>query len=129
MNRKKWAAPEKLQNLVFGLDLLGKTIVVFSSKASAVANVEGLAIAEGDWRFFSADGSPLEAHFSMPAQIHPERNTYTNGVYTLEPAATGANLFALLSIVACEDQARSGLCTLRDIEQFLLDRTLGEDFN
>ena len=126
MNRKKWAAPEKLRKLVFGLDLPGKTLTIFSSKAGVAATVQGLEVAEGNWRFFAANGSPLEARFSIPARIHPERNTYTNGVYTLE-AATGSNLYTLLSIVACEDHARSGLRTLRDIEQFLLDRTLGED--
>jgi hypothetical protein len=127
MDRGSWAPPEKLRNLVFGLDRLGKTITVFSSRADAIASVEGLTIAEGDYSFFSADGSPLEARFSIPARLHPERNTYTNGVYTLEPAATGSNLFTLLSIVDCDDPAQSGLRTLRDVEQFLLDRVLGED--
>jgi hypothetical protein len=117
---------DKMQGLIFGLDVLCKTLKVFASKAEAVASVKGLEIAEGDWRFFSADGSPMKSHFSTPAQIFPESNTYTNGVYTLEPADTGPNLYTLLSVVSCEDHAQSGLHTLRDVEQFLIDHALGE---
>lgn len=115
-----------MQDLIFGFDVLRKTLKVFRSKTDAIASVQGLEVAEGDWRFFSSDGSPMEAHFSTPAQIFPEKNTYTNGVYTLEPAATGASLSSLLSIVSCEDDAQSGLQTLRDVEQFLIDQALGD---
>jgi hypothetical protein len=124
MDRGNWAAPDKMHNLVFGFNWVSKTVTVFASKAEAIATVEGLDIAEGDWRFFSADGSPMEAHFSTPARVCSDR--YTNGVYTLEPAASGSNLYTYLSIVACEDDAQSGLRTLRDVEQFLLDQMLGE---
>jgi hypothetical protein len=127
MDRGNWAAPEKMQNLIFAFNGMSKTITVFASKKEAIANVQGLEIAEGNWRFFSADGSPMEANFSIPARIYAERNTYTNGVYTLEPTATGSSLYTLLSIVDCDDHARSGLYTLRDVEQFLLDQITSGD--
>lgn len=111
-----------MQSLVFGFNVTLRSLTIFASKSDAIASVEGIEIAEGDWRFFSASGSPLEAHFSTPPQIHHDRNTYTKGTYSLEPADTGMNLYTLLSMVSCDDQAQSGLSTLRDVEQFLLDQ-------
>lgn len=122
MDRNKWAATEQLLSVVFGYDINNRSLTVFSSDIEAIAAVEGLVIAEGDYKFFSADGSPLEAVFSIPAQIHFESNTYTNGVYTLRPCNTGDRLYTFLAIVDCNDEAKSGLSTLRDIEQFLIDR-------
>jgi hypothetical protein len=124
MDRNKWAPTEQLQSVIFGFDLLTKTLSVFASDADAISLVEGLTIAEGDYRFFSADGAPMKATFSTPARIDPSSNTYSNGIYMLEPAAEGSNLFTLLQIVSCEDHAQSGLKTLRDVEQFLIDQKL-----
>lgn len=124
MDRGKWAASEKLRKVIFGYDLLSRSLIVFASEAEAIAAVEGLTIAEGHYKFFSADGSPLEAVFSTPAQIHHGHNTYTNGVYTLKQCNKGAPLQAFLLIAECKDEAKSGLSTLRDIEQFLLDKQI-----
>lgn len=124
MDRTKWTSPEKLRNIVYGFDVLARELYVFASSEQAIASVEGLTIAEGDYRFFSADGSPMEAHFSVPARVHPERDTYSNGVYTLKPAATGENLLTFLSIIECKDEAASGLATLRDIYEFLTDQAM-----
>jgi hypothetical protein len=60
---------------------------VFASEAEVIANVPGMDIAEGDWRFFKSDGSPLEAVFSEEARHFPDRNAYTNGVYALGPGS------------------------------------------
>jgi hypothetical protein len=127
VDRNKWTEPERMQRLVFGFDVLSKSLTVYASKEHAITQVEGLSITEGDWRFFSADGSPLQARFSVPAKVNAENNTYSNGVYTLESSTDGENLFAILSIVECEDRAGSGLLTLRDIEQFLIDQALEKE--
>lgn len=124
MDRRKWCAPEKLKLLIFGLDIQRKTLSVFSSKEQILEMVEGLSIAEGDWRFFSSDGSALEARFSVPAKIDFQTNTYSNGEYTLEAAPAEPILLSFLQTVACEDKAHSGLLTLQDVEQFLVDQTL-----
>ena len=124
MDRTKWASPEKLQELVFGFDIASKTLSVFDSKEQAIATVEGLSIAEGDWRFFSYDGSPLDAIFSVPAKINFDTNTYSNGLYTLEATQDAPSLLSVLSLVECEDKANSGLLTLRDVEQYLVDRSM-----
>lgn len=124
MDRRKWATPEKMRSLVFAYSIAGKFLQVYASESEAAAAVVGLEIVEGDWKFFSSNGSPLEADFSIQPRIHPERNTYTKGVYTLKPANAGTNLYTLLSIVECHDDTKSGLSTLRDIEQFLEDQIL-----
>lgn len=124
MDRNKWASPEKMRNLVFGFDILYRQLQIFASKEDAIVAVEGLTIAEGDYRFFSADGSPLEACFSIQPFVNAERNTYSNGKYTLEPILTGTHLSTILAVVECADEAKSGLSTLRDVEQFLIDQSL-----
>lgn len=124
MDRQKWAELEKLQRVIFVYDIQSRSLTVFASEAEAIAAIEGLAISEGDYKFFSADGSPLEAVFSIPARIHHDRNTYTNGVYTLKPCNQGEHFFSFLKIVECKDEAKSGLATLRDVEQFLIDLSL-----
>ena len=116
-----------MRDLIFGLDVLGKTVLVFGSKEQAVAAIEGLAVAEGDWRFFSSDGSPLEARFSVPAEIYFDRGTYTNGTYSLEAGSAGPTLQSILAAVECQDEANSGLLTLRDVEQFLIDRAIDKE--
>ena len=126
MDRSKWSSPEKLRNVVFGYDLLRRYLTVFASEVEAITAIEGLEVAEGDYKFFSCDGSPLEAQFSVPVKINFDSNTYSNGVYTLKPTTKGKNLMAFLRIVECDDPANSGLATLRDIEQFLIDKALGE---
>ena len=65
-------------------------IEVFDTLEEAVKRCPGLEIAEGDWLFFSGDGSPLEAVFSRDAYVDTERLVYGNGVYTLS-AGTGLN--------------------------------------
>jgi hypothetical protein len=101
MDRSKWAAPEKLRGVVFGFDVLAKKLEIFASKTEAIASVQGLTIAEGDYLFFSADGAPMEARFSIPPRPpDPVSNTYSNGIYTLESAASGLNLHTFLQIVA-----------------------------
>lgn len=73
-------------NTIYALDVTSRRLHVFSSEAEVKQNCEGLSIVEGDWLFYAADGSPLEVHFSVPARIFPEKNTYTNGEYSLRPA-------------------------------------------
>lgn len=48
MDRNKWAAPEQLRSVVFGYDILSRSLTVFASDIEAIAAVEGLTIAEGD---------------------------------------------------------------------------------
>ncbi|HMN74207.1 MAG TPA: hypothetical protein PKA55_20280 [Rhodoblastus sp.] len=117
-------SPEKIQNIVFGLHLPVRRLIVFACKAKAIQFVEELDIAEGDWSFFAADGSPLEAHFSTVPKINHDQNTYENGVYDLRPAMSGANLLDILVVADCQDDASSGLVTLRDVEQFVIDQAL-----
>jgi hypothetical protein len=105
MNRNNWIEPEKLKQLVFGIHVPMRELLVFDSKEQAMATVEGLSIAEGDWRFFSSDGSALEACFSVQARIHPDRNTYSNGIYTLEAAPGAPGLLSFLATVECKDLA------------------------
>lgn len=124
MDREKWASPEKMQNLVFGFNILSRRLQIFASKEEAISAVEGLTIAEGDYQFFSADGSPLNAQFLVQPQVHVDRGTYSNGKYTLEPASKGTHLSVILAIVECADHAQSGLSTLRDVDQFLIDQNL-----
>lgn len=60
-----------------------RTLTIFKSHSEAIKNCPGLEIAEGDWLFFDAKGKPLDPVFSVPAEIHLEKNTYSNGIYTL----------------------------------------------
>ena len=110
--------------LVFGLERQMRILSVFSSRAEAAASVEGLEIVEGDWRFFGADGAPLEVRFSTMPRINAQQSTYTNGEYVLEPAKSGASLLEVLAAVDCRDEADSGLTSLRAVEQFLIDQAI-----
>jgi hypothetical protein len=107
---------DKDHRIVFALNILFNTLYVFNSKLDVAEKIEGIEIAEGDWRFFAADGSPMAARFSTPARINPERNTYTNGVYSLE-AASGSKLQDILPTVSAVDSA--DLENVTEVEKFL----------
>jgi hypothetical protein len=68
---------------IFAYNTSSRSFRVFESEAEVIASCPGIEIAEGDWLFFSESGACLEAHFSVPASINAERNTYAAGVYTL----------------------------------------------
>ena len=59
--------------------------------AEAIEQTPGINVVEQDTFFFASDGSPLEARFSKPAHFHSDGQSYTNGVYSLEPG-TGRTL-------------------------------------
>lgn len=63
---------------------------IFYSADFAAKNRYGLDIVEGDLRFFAADGSPLEANFSVEPRFN-SNNTFFPGIYTLK-SGTGINL-------------------------------------
>ncbi len=73
--------------MIYALDVTFGRLHLLASEVAVKENCEGLSIVEGDWLFFAADGSPLEAYFSEPARIFPEKNTYTNGKYSLRPTS------------------------------------------
>lgn len=54
-------------------------LVAFATTEAAEAHCEGSDVEKGLWRFFSDDGSPLEARFRRPA----------NGTYALQRAVSG----------------------------------------
>ncbi|MBI1214856.1 MAG: hypothetical protein GC185_03440 [Alphaproteobacteria bacterium] len=58
-------------------------ITPYASTLSAVADIEGLEIAEGGVALFAAEGAPLHAVFSERPYVEDARNRYFAGVYTL----------------------------------------------
>ena len=69
--------------MVYALSTDDGALHVFPSAAGAVSYCEGYDVAGGLWRFFSADGTPLEAVFSEEARKHSF--TVSHGVYALKP--------------------------------------------
>lgn len=81
---------------VFTFNTVFKTMEVFSTHAGAIARCPGLEIAEGDWLFFAADGTPLEAVLSVdPIAQKDGRWVLSNGVYAFGPSK-GPGLAALV---------------------------------
>ncbi len=78
---------------VFAFNTVFKTMEVFETCAEAVARIPGLEIAEGDWLLFAADGSPLEAVYSVDPVVR--NGISSNGVYELKPGE-GFSLAAFL---------------------------------
>ncbi|MDB5802960.1 MAG: hypothetical protein JWN73_282 [Betaproteobacteria bacterium] len=75
--------------MVYAFSADDRALHVFTNAAAAVAYCEGYDVADGLWRFFSADGVPLEAVFSEPARKYAF--TVSHGKYDLKPSA-GATL-------------------------------------
>lgn len=92
----------------------------FPSANDVVSNIEGIEIAESDWLFFSEDGSPMEAIFSVPARINPEKHTYSNGVYSLKKTS-GQTLHDTMSNVPKEREKSGNLYTPDNLRAFLID--------
>jgi hypothetical protein len=107
---------DKGHHIVFALNIPFNTLYVFNSKLDVAEKIEGIEIAEGIWRFFASDGSPMAARFSTPARINPERNTYTKGVYSLG-RGSGSKLQEVLPTVSAVDAAEFENVT--DVEKFL----------
>lgn len=108
---KQFCGKQTLEPCAFyALDIHDNSLHVFYSEEILKQNCEGLSIAEGDWRFFAKDGSPMEAVFTKPARIFAEKNTYTHGEYFLRPTA-GDNLVTFFPAF----QYEQGLTRFRDL--------------
>jgi len=69
--------------MIYALSADDGALHVFASATEAISYCEGYDVADGLWRFFSADGKPLEAIFSEPARKYTF--TISHGVYDLGP--------------------------------------------
>ena len=81
---------------VFAFNTAFKSMQVFDSHADAMAHCPGLEIAEGDWLFFAADGSRLDAVFAVDPVVQRAGHwVMSNGVYDLKPGS-GSSLMAFI---------------------------------
>ena len=104
--------------MIFALATDDHGLMIFASEADAVANCEGIDVAEGGWEFFAADGVPLEPFFSKPASRG--HLVVTSGKYMLRPAenATRPHLRERIKVVAYVEGI-PGVASVADVERLL----------
>ena len=73
--------------MVFALATDDGGLIAFPSAADAIAHCEGIDVRDGVWRFFSEDGSPLDAKFEHPTPTG--QPLAGSGAYTLQRAMSG----------------------------------------
>lgn len=95
--------------------------MVFASEKEAISYCEGVDVATGGWKFFSGEGLPLEAAFSVPAQVG--RFVVSHGRYSLRPGS-GEPLSQFLSQVALVE-GPPGLQTAEEVERALTSHSSG----
>ena len=99
---------------VFALDGDDGALHAFASIADAVAHCKGVDVADGFWRFFDEDGSPLEARWeglAAPADGVPF------SAYNLERAMGGKWLQERLDQIT--SVSGSGVATIADLVELL----------
>ena len=102
---------------VFAFNTVFKAMEVFTTPAEAVTRVPGLEIAEGDWMFFAANGSPLNAVYSVdPVVQDGERWVLSDGVYDLQPGE-GPSLVSFLFDM-CQGTEGVWMWTLEELKAY-----------
>ena len=101
--------------VAFALDNDDGGLRAFSSIAEAVAHCKGVDVADGYWRFFAEDGSPLEAQWERLAE--PGNDAHVFGAYTLVRAMSGKWLQERLAEVATVEGC--GLSTVEELTEVL----------
>jgi hypothetical protein len=72
--------------MIFAVETEERTLRAFVNEADAIAACEGLDVEAAIWLFWSDDGTPLEAVFTVPNK----RGLFTvkNGVFFLRPSTS-----------------------------------------
>ena len=96
--------------MVFALDMDDGTLLAFASAAEAAAHCKAVDVEDGYWRFYSEDGSPLDARFEPGDGALPR-------AYTLERAMSGLWLQERLPKVA--SVSGCGLATVEELVETL----------
>lgn len=96
--------------MVFALDMDDGTLLAFASVIEAVAHCKAVDVEDGYWRFYSEDGSPLDARFEPGDAALPR-------AYTLERAMAGLWLQERLPKVATVGGC--GLATVGELVEVL----------
>lgn len=96
--------------MVFALDMDDGTLLAFVSAAEAAAHCKAVDVEDGYWRFYSDDGSPLEARFEPGDAALPR-------AYTLERAMSGLWLQERLPKVVTVSGC--GLATVEELVEML----------
>jgi hypothetical protein len=101
--------------MIFALLIDNGGLQAFSSATDAASHCKGLAVRDGEWYFFSDDGSPLDAKFERPT---PKGQPLAgSGTYTLQRAMSGLwlqeRLAQVKSVKGC------GLATLPEVVELL----------
>jgi hypothetical protein len=99
----------------FALDRDNGALQAFASIVEAVAHCKGVDVADGFWRFFAEDGSPLDAQWERP--VEPESDDHAFGPYTLVRAMSGLwlqeRLAEVVTVTGC------GLGTVEELAETL----------
>ena len=96
--------------MVFALDMDDGTLLAFASAAEAVAHCKAVDVEDSYWRFYSEDGSPLDARFAPGDAALPR-------AYTLERAISGLWLQERLPKVVTVSGC--GLATVEELVEML----------
>ncbi len=101
--------------VVFALDKDDGALQAFASIAEAVAHCKSVDVADGYWRFFAEDGSPLDAQWERV--VEPGSDDHAFGGYTLVRAMSGLwlqeRLAEIVTVAGC------GLTTMGDLAETL----------
>ncbi len=100
---------------VFALDNDDGAVRAFRSIAEAVAHCKSVDVADGYWRFFAEDGSPLDAQWERV--VEPGSDSHVFGAYTLVRAMSGLwlqeRLTGVVTVKGC------GLGTVEELVEAL----------
>ena len=100
--------------MIFALDMDDGTLLAFDSDDEAAAACKAVDVEDGFWRFYAADGSPLDARFFRPDGPGPGS---IPSAYALQRALSGLWLQERLGQVRRIEGC--GLELLEELEEVL----------